>query len=110
MSSTTGMLSNAALAEFLKDSPEYKDIVLAFQAKAAEALAGKVFVVQSLGGVEMTLPEIAVYYQVYKSVPKALGDKARAIFEPASRECLAIIKANGYKADWDGIVALAAHL
>ena len=106
----SALLSNTALLAALKESEQYKAFVVEFEAKAAEALTDKVYPIAALGGVELTLPEVAVYYQVYKSVPKALGDKARAIFEPASRECLAIIKAAGYKADWDGIVALAAHL
>jgi hypothetical protein len=106
----SALLSNTALLAALKESEQYKAFVVEFEAKAAEALTDKVYPIAALGGVELTLPEVAVYYQVYKSVPKALGDKARSIFEPASRECLAIIKAAGYKADWDGIVALAAHL
>lgn len=107
---SNALLSNTALLAAMKDSEQYKAFVLQFEAKAAEALTSAVYTIETLGGVQMTLPEVAVYYQVYKSVPKALGDKARAIFEPASRECLAIIKAAGYKADWDGIVSLAAHL
>ena len=106
----SGMYSNTALLAALKESEQYKAFVVDFEAKAAKALTETVYTVESLGGVELTLPEVAVYYQVYKSVPKAFGEKARSIFEPASRECLAIIKAAGYKADWDGIVALAAHL
>jgi hypothetical protein len=103
----SALLSASAIASALSESPEYKALVLAFEAKAAKALTEE-FQVKSLG-VKMTLARIAVTYQVYKAAPKALGESARAYTESVSRECLAIIKANGYKADWNSIVALAQH-
>ncbi len=103
----TALLSASASALALADSPEYKALVLKFEQKAAKALTEE-FQVKSLG-VKMTLARIAVTYQVYKAAPKALGESARAYTESVSRECLAIIKANGYKADWNSIVALAQH-
>jgi hypothetical protein len=95
------------MASALADSPEYKALILKFEAKAAEALT-KSFKVESLG-VTMTLPQIAITYQAYKGTPKSFGDNARSFTEAISRECLAIIKKAGYKADWNSIEALAKH-
>lgn len=101
------LLSNAALVQALSDSPEYKALVLKFEAEAAKALTRE-FEVKSLG-VTMTLAQIAITYQAYKGIPKSFGENARKFTESISRECLAIIKANGYKADFTSIEALAAH-
>jgi hypothetical protein len=60
------MYSNTALLAALKESEQYKAFVVDFEAKAAKALTETVYTVESLGGVELTLPEVAVYYQVYK--------------------------------------------
>jgi hypothetical protein len=104
---TATLLSATAIASALSESPEYKALLVAFEQKAAKALTES-FEVKSLG-VTMTLARIAVTYQVYKAAPKALGESARAYTESVSRECLAIIKKAGYKADWNSIVALAQH-
>jgi hypothetical protein len=103
----SSVLSASAIASALAESPEYKALVLKFEQEAAKALT-KDFEVKSLG-VTMSLARVAVTYQVYKAAPKALGDTARAYTESVSRECLAIIKGAGYKADWNSIVALAQH-
>jgi hypothetical protein len=95
------------MASALADSPEYKALILKFEAKAAKALSEK-FEVKSLG-VTMTLAQIAITYQAYKGTPKSFGDNARSFTEAISRECLAIIKGAGYKADWNSIEALAQH-
>jgi hypothetical protein len=95
------------MALALAESPEYKALILKFEAKAAEALTQS-FEVKSLG-VSMTLAQIAITYQAYKGIPKSFGENARSFTESISRECLAIIKANGYKADWNSIEALAQH-
>jgi hypothetical protein len=104
---SASVLSASAIASALAESPEYKALVLKFEAEAAKNLT-KDFEVKSLG-VTMSLARIAVTYQVYKAAPKALGASARAYTESVSRECLAIIKAAGYKADWNSIVALSAQ-
>ena len=103
----TALLSASAMALALAESPEYKALILKFEAKAAEALTQS-FEVKSLG-VSMTLAQIAITYQAYKGIPKSFGENARSFTESISRECLAIIKANGYKADWNSIEALAQH-
>jgi len=103
----SSVLSATALADALRESPEYKNLVLKFEREAAKALT-KDFEVKSLG-VSMSLARVAVTYQVYKSAPKALGASARAYTETVSRECLAIIKSAGYKADWNSIVTLSQH-
>jgi hypothetical protein len=103
----TALLSASAMAQALAESPEYKALILKFEAKAAEALTQS-FEVKSLG-VSMTLAQIAITYQAYKGIPKSFGENARSFTESISRECLAIIKANGYKADWNSIEALAQH-
>ena len=107
MSATT-LLSASALAAAMAESPEYKALLVKFEQKAAKALTEK-FEVKSLG-VTMTLAQIAVTYQAYKGTPKSFGESARKFTESISRECLAIIKANGYKADWNSIEALAQHV
>jgi hypothetical protein len=91
----------------MADSPEYKALVLKFEKQAAAALTQE-FKVKSLG-VTMTLAQVAITYQAYKGIPKSFGDNARSFTEAISRECLAIIKTNGYKADWNSIEALAQH-
>jgi hypothetical protein len=106
MSAST-LLSASAIASALAESPEYKALVLKFEQDAAKALT-KSFLVKSLG-VELTLAQIAITYQAYKGTPKSFGESARAFTESISRECLGIIKANGYKADWNSIEALAQH-
>lgn len=105
---TTALLSNSALASVLQDTPEYKALVLKFQQEAAKALEGGTYEVKSLG-VTMTLPQVAITYQAYKGIPKSFGPSARSFSESISRECLAIIKKAGFRADWQGIQALAEH-
>jgi hypothetical protein len=96
-----------ALIELMKETPEYKELVL--KAKAIQANAINLsYEVKSLG-VSMTLAQVAITYQAYKGVPNSLGVEARAYAKSISSECLAIIKKSGYKADWNGVVALAAH-
>jgi hypothetical protein len=89
------------------ETPEYRELVL--KAKAIQANAINLsYEVKSLG-VSMTLAQVAITYQAYKGVPNSLGAEARAYAKSISSECLAIIKKSGYKADWTGIQALAAH-
>ena len=102
------LLSNTAIATELENDPRYREWVLEFQAKAEKALKEGVFEVKALG-TSLTLPQIAITYQVYKGAPKSLGENARAFTGSISRECLAIIKKAGYKADWNAIQALASH-
>jgi hypothetical protein len=101
----TALLSNTALLEAIKDTPEYRDLVLSFEAKAKEALESGVYEVKALG-TSLSLPQVAATYQAFKGQPKSLGS---AWSKAVSTECLAIIKKAGYKADWNGIVSLVAH-
>lgn len=103
----SALLSQTALAQALAESPEYKALLVKFEKQAAKALTQE-FEVKSLGAT-MSLAQVAITYQVYKSAPKALGEQARKFTESISRECLAIIKSAGYKADWNSIQALAQH-
>lgn len=101
---------NDALAAYLAanaNDPKVKALVLDFTKAKAEALTAK-HQVKSLG-VSMTLAQVAITYQAYKSVPNSLGESARAYAKAISTECLAIIKKTGYKADWAGIQDLASH-
>lgn len=100
-------LRNDALLAIMAETPEYRELVLKAKAIQANAI-NQSYEVKSLG-VSMTLAQVAITYQAYKGVPKSLGESARAYAKSVSTECLAIIKKSGYKADWTGIQALAAH-
>ncbi len=105
------LLSASALAQALQDTPQYKELVLAFEAKAKDALSQKHYV-ESLGK-ELSLPEVAMFYQGLKGIPKdcfANEEARKASFAyQVSTECLAIIKKAGYKADWQSISAITKH-
>lgn len=110
---STAMLSNAALAQELAQDPRYKALMLEFQAKAAEALSSGKFAIESLGGLELSLPEVAQVYQAHKSLggwfyPSEEARKSSFAYK-VSQECLAVIKKAGYKADAEGIKSLIAH-
>ena len=109
---THAMLSNTALMAALAETPEYKALMVKVQAQAQEALTSGVFVIESLGGVEMSLPEVAQVYQSFKSLGQWFfpSDEARkaSLAYKTSQECLAIIKKAGYKADAEGIKSLIA--
>jgi len=104
MSTSTALLSNAALVEAFQASAEFREFALKFQAKASEAMYD-LHTVESLG-TSLTLPQVAVIYQGVKALPKSLGSTWG---EAVSRECLSIIKKAGYKADWSGIQALVSY-
>lgn len=108
---STSLLSQQALAQALQDSPEYRELVLKFEAKAVNAMAEKHYV-ESLQA-ELTLPEIAMFYQGLKGIPKACfaNEEARLASFPykVSTECKAIIQKAGYKADWNTIQAITNH-
>jgi hypothetical protein len=105
---TTALLSNTALLSAIQDTPEYRALVVKFQQDAQDAITSGTYEVKSLG-VTMTLPQVAITYQAYKGIPKSFGANARSFTESISRECLAIIKKAGFRADWEGIQALASH-
>ena len=92
---STIALSNAALLASIQNDPRFAEMAKEYEAKAVEAL-----------GTSLSLPQIAATYQAFKGQPKSLGS---AWSKQVATECLAIIKQNGYKADWNGIVALVAH-
>lgn len=100
------LISQNALALALAESPEYKALLVKFEKQALEALSST-FEVKSLG-VTMTLAQVAVTYQAYKGIPKAFGESGRSFAEAISRECLAIIKSAGFKADFESIKGLTA--
>ena len=105
------LLSATSLANALSESAEYRELVLAFEAKAKEALTQKHYV-EALGK-ELSLPEVAMFYQGLKGIPKdcfANEEARKASFAyQVSTECLAIIKKAGYKADWQSISAITKH-
>jgi hypothetical protein len=100
-------LRNDALLAIMAETPEYRELILKAKAIQANAI-NESYEVKSLG-VSMTLAQVAITYQAYKGVPNSMGVEARAYAKSISSECLAIIKKSGYKADWNGVVALAAH-
>lgn len=105
------LLSASSLAEALQASPEYRELVLQFEAKAKNALTQKHYV-ESLNR-ELSLPEVAMFYQGLKGIPKdcfANEEARKASFAyQVATECLAIIKKAGYKADWQSISAITKH-
>lgn len=110
---THAMLSNAALLEQMTQDPRYKELALEFQAKAQAALTNTKFTIETLGGMELTLPEVAQAYQSNKSLgawffPSEEARKASFAYA-VSQECLAVIKKAGYKADAESIKSIIAH-
>lgn len=105
------LLSATSLAQALQESPEYRELVLQFEAKAKNALTQKHYV-ETLGK-ELSLPEVAMFYQGLKGIPKDCfaSEEARkeSFAYKVSSECLSIIKKAGYKADWQSISAITKH-
>ena len=107
-------ITKTAFEAALMENPEYKAFLVRAQeeaqAKAEAALSG-IYVVKSLGNLPMTLPQVAITYQAYKKAAKTFSNtpNAATFAETISRECLAIIKATGLNAGWDGIEALVSQ-
>ena len=72
---THAMLSQTALVAQLANDPRYKALLVEFEAKAKESLTEGKFTIESLGGVEMTLPEVAPLAHVRVELP--IGDILR---------------------------------
>jgi hypothetical protein len=99
-------LRNDALMAIMVETPEYRELVLKAKAIQANAI-NESYEVKSLGAT-LTLKEVAQTYQAFKGLGTWFfhGDneaRKESFSYKVSRECLAIIKKTGYKADPEGI-------
>lgn len=107
---TTALLSNTALLQALQDTPEYKALVLKQVEMAQAALKSKTFTLSAYGDREFTLPQIAIKAITRASqwhFPSEQAFKDSEEYQTAA-EALAIIKAQGYKADAASLKELIA--